>query len=896
MLFSESIKTFLVNSTYKDLADLYNHDMEVQILVAQDEGDRLEKGFKGEKTNTFTDGIQTWFSYRIPKNANTVPEDNDKEIKYDLAKHALGIGCTGWDFENKISKFVAFDFDAISGHSDKHANKLTELELQEVQENVKSIPWVQVRYSTSGSGLHLYVFLPNIPTVNHIEHKALARAILSMMSGITHYDFQSKVDALGGILWFWHRKMIGTRGLKLIKNHSELCDIPSTWRDHLSVVSGKKSKSIPFFIPEDVEDTFLELCGQKARIKLDDDHKKLIKYLHDNGHTCMYNQDHHLFIVHTHALKEAHIALKLKGLFDTISAGSEGGDHNAWINPLSKGGWIVRRYTQGIQEKDNWDQDSTGYTKCYLNKVPEFKIIARCYNGLEHPTGGWVFASAKEAQEAANVLGVDLGLPDWSYHKKTKLKINKEGRLIAELDFDSSSDIIKGGLKNYLQEGKTWKKIFDNPTEQSEIESSNFDDVVRHLVSNSNDDVGWAIKTFNHNWESNPVNHVQKALQSLGHTSSDVTQILGSCVMKSWKIVNLPFQNEYPGDRRWNKNAAQLQFIPSSDLDNLNFPSWNILFNHLGKSLDEALLKNDWAAVNGITKGSDYIKLWISSVLQKPEEPTPYLFLCGNENCGKSTLHEALSLLIVNGVKRVDNALTSQGSFNGELENSVICVTEETDLKKNKAALNKIRDWVTSRTITIHKKGLDPFDTANTSHFIQCSNDSNALPIFPGDTRITVIHVSDIPKENQIAKRELFKSLEKEAPDILAELLSIDIPICDERLNIPVIETEAKAKAQDSNKSDLEMFTDECCHYVPGSTIKFSDFYNRFLEFLSPDQVPFWSKIRVGREIPSKFVYGRSPAHANQQFVGNISWVAPENGQHNPECVVKGGKLLVSTI
>jgi len=893
MLFSESIKIFLENSTHEDLANLYNPNMEVQILVAQDEGERVEKGFKGEKTNTFTDHVQTWYSLRIPKNANTIPDNNNHTINYDLAVHAMGIGCTGWDWVNKVSKFVAFDFDAISGHSERHSNKLTESELQEVQDNVKSIPWIETRYSTSGSGLHLYAFTPDIPTINHIEHKALARAILSMMSGITHFDFQSKVDALGGVLWQWHRKMIGTRGLKLIKSHTELCPIPDNWKDHINVISGKRTKNIPFFVKENIEDDFLELTGQKVRIKLDDEHKRHIKWLQDHNYICSYNQDHHIFIVHSYALKQMHDKLKLKGIFNTIATGSEPGDHNAWLNPVSHGGWIVRRYTQGITEVNTWDQDNSGYTKCYLNKIPEFKIIARCYNAIEHPSGGWVFASAKEAQEAANILGINLAIPEWAYHKKTKLKINKDDRLIAELDFDSSGDIIKGGLKGYLQENKHWKKIFDNPTEQSEVESNNFDEIVRHLVSTSNDDMGWVIRSYNGIFESNPINHIQKALQSLGHAATDVTQILGNCVMRSWKIVNKPFQPEYPGDRCWNKNAAQFRFIPSSDIDNLNHPTWNLIFEHLGRNLDEALLRNEWAKTNSVTKGSDYIKLWVASALQKPEEPTPYLFLHGPEDCGKSSLHEALNLLIINGVKRVDNALTSQGSFNGELENSVFCVTEETDLQKSKTALNKIRDWCTGKTITIHKKGLDPFDMLNTCHFIQCSNSPNACPIFPGDTRVTVIEVDKLNKDKLIAKRDLFKQLEKEAPDILAELLSMEIPICEERLNIPVIESEAKSKVQDSNKTMIELFCDEMCFIVPGEMIKLSEFYDRFIEWLPPDEIHNYSRIRVSREIPNKFVYGRSPTFNNQAYIGNISWVAPSNGKNNPECVVKEGKIMV---
>ncbi len=865
--------------------------MEVQVLVAQDKGEIYKEG----KSNSYTDGIQTWFPFRLPKHANTIPIDNDFEIKYDLAKHSLGIGMTGWDYKNKVSKFVCFDFDSISGHSDKHSNKLSESELLEVQESVKAIKWVQLRYSTSGSGLHLYVFVDNIITQNHTEHSALARSILAMMSGTVNYDFQSKVDALGGVLWQWHRKMLGTRGLKLIKEYTELCPVSLNWKDHLPVIQGKKSKAIPGFIEEKEQDAFTELCGQKARVKLDEDHKKHIKWLQDNGHTCTYNQDLHIFIVHTHALKQMYNELKLKGLFDTIATGSQPGDINAWKSPLNKGGWVVRRYTQGIIETPNWDQDASGYTKCYLNKIPEFKIIARSFDAIEHPTGGFVFISARKAQEAANILNINLNLPEFAMEKKCKLKMNKEGRLITELEYDSNGDAVKGGLPGYLQEGKNWKKIFDNPSNESEIDSASFDDIVRHMVSGANVSVGWSIKSYNNAWESNPLKHTEKVLTSLGYQGTDVSQILGTSILKSWKLVNKPFQPEYPGNREWNKNSAQLRFVPSSDRDSLNYPTWNIILDHLGKGLNESLLKNEWAKINNIIKGSEYLKLWLASILQKPEEHLPYLFLYGPEDCGKSTLQEAINLLISNGVQRADQALISQGSFNAEIEFAVVCAVEETDLRKNKTAAAKIKDFVTSRKITIHRKNQTPYDSINIGHWLQTSNDPKHCPIFPGDSRITMIKVESINKDKMISKRDLFKQLEKEAPDILAELLHLEIPICEERLNIPVVITEEKIKAQKESMNSLELFLTDVCYYSPGSLIKFSDFHDKFLEYLDPQEVYMWSKVRVGRELPEKYPHGRSTYHNSQHFIGNIAWIEDKhkNGKEEGIYEVKEEKLIL---
>ncbi len=248
ILFSEAIKRFLELNTFEDLSALYNSSQEVQILVEKGDGVKIEGDFKGRSGNSFTDNVTTWFSYRLPKNAFSEPEDNDITIPYDLSKHALGIGMSGWDWKNKVSKWVGLDFDSLMGHADKHSKKLSDVELRDIERIVANIPWVTVRRSTSGNGRHLYIFVNNVPCISHTEHSALARSILGMMSAITGYDFQSKVDALGGILWQWHRKMVGTNGLELIKQGSVLENIPQNWKDHLVVISGKKSKVVPFWI------------------------------------------------------------------------------------------------------------------------------------------------------------------------------------------------------------------------------------------------------------------------------------------------------------------------------------------------------------------------------------------------------------------------------------------------------------------------------------------------------------------------------------------------------------------------------------------------------------------------------------------------------------------------
>jgi hypothetical protein len=349
-----------------------------------------------------------------------------------------GIGLTGWDWKNRVSRWVGFDFDSISGHAEGHRNKLGDEELAEIERKAMEIPWVTVRKSTGGQGIHLYVFLPDVPTANHTEHAALARSILGQMSALVGYDFQAKVDACGAVLWVWHRKMRGTDGLALIKQGGVLAEIPADWRDHVPVVTGKRAKASPTFIAESgdtqFERIFAELTGQRSRVALDQDHRRLMQWVEEHRYACSWNNDHHMLQTHTHGLQEAYKALGLKGHFSTLSPGSDPKSPNCYCFPQTEGAWVVRRFSLGVQEANGWDTDRSGWTRTHLNREVKLSEAAGICGGAEAPSGGFYFSSAEEACKAAKLLDADVQLPAWALGREAKLLSHKrDGRLIVEV-------------------------------------------------------------------------------------------------------------------------------------------------------------------------------------------------------------------------------------------------------------------------------------------------------------------------------------------------------------------------------------------------------------------------------------------------------------------------------
>ena len=206
----------------------------------------------------------------------------------------------------------------------------------------------------------------------------------------------------------------------------------------------------------------------------------------------------------------------------------------------------------------------------------------------------------------------------------------------------------------------------------------------------------------------------------------------------------------------------------------------------------------------------------------------------------------------------------------------------------------------TSNVISIESIGFqDVYDVtvpnvhcfdANGFKVHNCANSHLFCPVFPGDTSITMIYVDELDPEKLIPKKVLIPMLQGEAPDFMAEILGLELPNSNDRLNIPVLNTEEKKASEFANQSMLEIYCDEKLLSIAGQTIKFSDFYDKFLEWLDPQMIAYWTKIRVGKELPRKYPKGRVSADSGQFYLGNAAW---EKCEPKKKLILQDGKLVV---
>lgn len=852
---TEAIAKFL--SRYKfPLCSHYNANMEVQVNVAKGNGEPIQGSYHGRNWHGFTDGLTTWKSFRIPWNARENPYYEDKDITFNISQHAEAIGMTGWDWRNKCSRWVAFDFDSITEHTQGLSNE----DLKLIKDRIEHLNYISLYSSTSNTGLHLYVFCMVQNVANHTEHAAVARCILAKISLEIKYNLEAKVDTCGGNIWIWHRD---AKGFKTLKSGTSLTHVPDNWKDYLDRVSKYK------LVHGQVTDKELLVAAQNE-LKLDEDHLKLLEWFERDSGLAWYDNEKQMLVCHTADLKRAHEELKLNGVFRTISKGKDHGrDQNCYGFPLPNGGWIIRRHTRGTSEHSIWHTDSSGWTTCYYNRLPSLRTASTTVGGIEGEKE-YNFQHLKEAIDTLKLMSIQCEIPD-GCHRRPAVVREAGDKLVVSFKSEEG-DLVSGWAKKKVK----WERIFFTQS-RNEIELP--DNLIRH-VTVAGTDLGWYLLT-NHKWVVESKHNATSALIALGYKRNQIELMLGKCIIQNWLQVQLPFQLEYPGKRMWNMNAPQFKFNPKQG----KHPTWDLVLNHCGAGLEPE--KDKWCYDNGILSGGLYLQFWVAALLQQPSRPLPYLVFYGEQNTGKSIFHESIALLFTGGYIRADHALTNTSGFNGELANAILCVVEETNLSKRGYANDRIKDWVTGLQLSIHAKGRTPVNITNCTHWVQCTNDPSYCPILPGDTRIVLAHVSSL--ESEIPKTTLLDSLISEGPAFLFTLVEREIPRTSTRLMLPCLDSEIKTRQQALHANLLVEFIDEKCYKVDGCVIRYSIFYDEFINWLDAVEKLYWSKRRLSSEMIKNGIISGRMGGSGDLFVGNVGFVEEEE---KTKLVERKGRLV----
>lgn len=375
----------------------------------------------------------------------------------------------------------------------------------------------------------------------------------------------------------------------------------------------------------------------------------------------------------------------------------------------------------------------------------------------------------------------------------------------------------------------------------SEMTATDLDAIARCVVDDKRV-VGWWLKAGS--WKATKFSEFRAVLDGQGHTSA---RVCAELLQKPWILVNVPFGPEEPQPRHWNKDAARLGHEPKQG----EHPMWDQVLRVVGRGLDGAVRASAWCQDNKITTGGGYLLHWVASLFQQPTVPLPYLFFFGEERVGKSTFHEVLKLLFATSGDRspgyviANESLENKGGFNGELAGAVLCVVEEIEVARR--AHKRIKLWTTGQTILIHEKGATAYTQPNNLHFVQTGNALSDCPLLKGDTRITAAEVYRPEASDRIPKDELMRKCLAEAPAFLWTALHVKLPAMQDRLGVPVLETEDKKGQQLANRDPLEEFLDKTPEWLSWTDEQVCD---KFLTTLDGRMAHEWDRARVLRSLP----------------------------------------------
>ncbi len=828
---------------------------------------------------------------RWPYNPAEGANYSDPPITYIIKDRLKCIGITGWDWKNQQSVSLGYDFDSITEHAEGIASE----EIAKLDQI--DVPWLEIIRSTRGNGRHIYIRFqePYPVTQTHTEHAALARAFLPLIAKHTGLDIEASVDVCGSILWIYHDNATKeNQGYALIKPATQLLTVdhvPPNWRDNLEVVNGSRTKVKVQGWTSDGTATKgdeLDVMTQAyAKVELDDVHLKILDELEATGHSSLWVFDHHLWQGHTGGLKKvyndwAERGTPMRGLFDTNTLDGDPGKPNAFMRPKLNGAWDVYRFGEGTEECEIWDTNGK-YTHTVYNYPATLKQIcltAGGYEGTEEKQG-FMFTSLDEVKQALNLLGSKLILPDKAGGRALSLHNGLGDKIILVISKERSD--MPAEFPRYVKTPRGWEIWIRDSIPTSDGERGEealwdeLDNKMRALKIVGMKGGGgvfdsWVMMDATEEWTEHPRENIKSFLLSIGHLKPD--PILGGAVFKSWILVNNPFQPVYPGGRVWNRDAAQFVYAPIelSEGEIPHHPTWTKVMEHCGSDLTNYLDELPWCKDWGLTTGGDYLTAWLACMLQNPFGKLPYLFMYGPQNSGKSSFHESISLLLTSGVAKADRALTSEQGYNGELQDAVLAVVDEVDISKAGAGVyNKLKEWVTGVTVSIHAKYKAVQDMTSTLHFVQMSNTRSSLPVFPGDTRITAMHVPDFEEGVEIPREKLQILLKQEAPAFMRTLMDFEVAEATGRLMIPIIETQGKLEAAAGNIDEVAQFIEDNCYAVPGTVTKFADFETKFLESLEEFQRPDWKRRLIRNALSERFPIGKGTS-ANQLVIGNLTF------------------------
>ncbi len=145
-----------------------------------------------------------------------------------------------------------------------------------------------------------------------------------------------------------------------------------------------------------------------------------------------------------------------------------------------------------------------------------------------------------------------------------------------------------------------------------------------------------------------------------------------------------------------------------------------------------------------------YVLEFLADMVQNPaKRPGAALVLRGEQGIGKSFFAETIGKLFGRHFIEVSSDKQLVGSFNRHLLDKLLVFADEGSLT-TKAASQRLKNLITSDTMTVEPKGLDSFQAKNLLRVIIASNDDAIVRAAADERRYCVIDVSPHRKNDHL--------------------------------------------------------------------------------------------------------------------------------------------------
>ena len=185
-------------------------------------------------------------------------------------------------------------------------------------------------------------------------------------------------------------------------------------------------------------------------------------------------------------------------------------------------------------------------------------------------------------------------------------------------------------------------------------------------------------------------------------------------------------------------------------------------FDALPGNLHESFLKHIYDNVcESNAEYYEYLLGWMARVVQRPNEPGEVaIVLRGGKGVGKSFFAKQFGKLFGRHFLEISNPLHLVGNFNSHLRDTVVLFADEAFYAGDKKQLPILKHLITSDTLMVEAKGVDPVNAANFVHVIMASNDDHVVQATQDERRFFVLNVG-AERQQQIGYfQQIAKDLE----------------------------------------------------------------------------------------------------------------------------------------